>query len=128
MEPALSDGDIVIVQPVGHRGFFTDCLKQFIAPFGYNRIGVGDIVVAKNPTHPNNKIIKRVRGLEGERIPFEYRQLERFVPSGTVWVEGDNTTDSRDSRNYGPLPIGLIQGQVVARVWPTDKYQRFKDT
>ena len=23
MEPALSDGDIVIVQPVGHRGFFT---------------------------------------------------------------------------------------------------------
>ena len=23
MEPSLSDGDIVIVQPVGHRGFFT---------------------------------------------------------------------------------------------------------
>ena len=119
-------------------------MKQFIAPFGYNRIGVGDIVVAKNPTHPNHLIIKRVRGLEGERIPFEYRQLERFVPSGTVWVEGDNTTDSRDSRNFGPLPIGelniivefiffisssgLIQGQVVARVWPTSKYHNFRDT
>ena len=119
-------------------------MKQFIAPFGYNRIGVGDIVVAKNPTHPHHLIIKRVRGLEGERIPFEYRELERFVPSGTVWVEGDNTTDSRDSRNFGPLPIGelniivefsffisssgLIQGQVVARVWPTSKYQTFHQT
>jgi mitochondrial inner membrane protease subunit 1 len=25
---------------------------------------------------------------------------------------------SRDSRIYGPVPLALIKGKVVARVWP----------
>ena len=77
--------------------------------FGYNQIALEDIVVAKNPTQPKENIIKRIKGLPGDRIPYEFRQLEKFVPSGQVWVEGDNSTDSRDSRNFGPLPIGNVR-------------------
>lgn len=119
MEPVLSDGDIVIVKPLGNNSFLTAVLKEFVLAFGYNQIGIGDLIIAKNPTHPKLNICKRVIGIEGHRLPFEYRQLKKFVPAGTVWVEGDNTQISRDSRNFGPLPIGLIQGLVVARVWPT---------
>jgi len=118
MEPALSDGDIVIVKPVGNRALPTACLKEFVVEFGYNQIGVGDLIIAKNPTHPKHNICKRVKGIAGHRIPFEYRQLQKCVPAGTVWVEGDNSKISRDSRNFGALPIGLIKGLVVARVWP----------
>ena len=53
-------------------------------------------------------ICKRVVGLEGDKIPDLYQQFHRHVPAGAVWVEGDNSVDSRDSRNFGPLPIGKI--------------------
>lgn len=38
------------------------------------------------------------------------------VPKGHVWVCGDNLTASRDSRVYGPVPIGLVKGRIVAKV------------
>lgn len=33
-----------------------------------------------------------------------------------MWIEGDNVYASRDSRHYGPVPYGLIQGRVFLRV------------
>jgi len=38
------------------------------------------------------------------------------VPKGHVWVQGDNIYDSRDSRQFGPVPYGLIQGRAFLRV------------
>ena len=31
---------------------------------------------------------------------------------------GDNLTESRDSRVFGPLPLGLIMGKVLAKNYP----------
>ncbi len=45
------------------------------------------------------------------------------MPEGHVYVGGDNLPWSRDSRNYGPLPMGLINGKVIARIWPLSKIQ-----
>ena len=39
-----------------------------------------------------------------------------------MWVEGDNEWDPkkfRDSRTYGCVPKGLIEGVVIYRIWPT---------
>ena len=39
-----------------------------------------------------------------------------------MWVEGDNEWDPkkfRDSRAYGCVPKGLIEGVVKCRIWPT---------
>ena len=33
-----------------------------------------------------------------------------------MYVEGDNKENSRDSREYGPVPMGLTDGKVVYRV------------
>ncbi len=31
---------------------------------------------------------------------------------------GDNLPYSRDSRHFGPMPMALIKGKVVAKVFP----------
>lgn len=38
------------------------------------------------------------------------------VPPGHYWLHGDNLPESRDSRDYGPVPAGLITGIVRAKV------------
>lgn len=37
------------------------------------------------------------------------------VPKGHCWVVGDNLAWSRDSRLFGPVPMALIKGKVLAR-------------
>lgn len=38
------------------------------------------------------------------------------VPAGYVWLQGDNTLNSTDSRDYGPVPYNLLMGRVLFRV------------
>ena len=48
------------------------------------------------------------------------------VPPGKMWIEGDNDYDPskfQDSRKYGPVPIGLMQGVVFCRIWPSLKWR-----
>lgn len=37
------------------------------------------------------------------------------VPQGHVWLEGDNPDNSLDSRYYGPVPLALLRGRIVAK-------------
>ena len=41
-----------------------------------------------------------------------------IVPSGHIWLEGDNSINSADSKNYGPVPASLVVGKVWMRLWP----------
>lgn len=50
------------------------------------------------------------------------------VPPGHIYLGGDNLPWSRDSRSFGPVPLGLVNGKVIARVWPFDKAEWVKNT
>ena len=40
------------------------------------------------------------------------------VRPGTVFFLGDNRLDSRDSRDYGPVPRSSLIGRVLTTLWP----------
>ncbi len=44
------------------------------------------------------------------------------VPAGTVWVMGDNRSNSEDSRWIGPVDQDLIVGRAFVTVWPPGRF------
>ncbi|KAI1421373.1 LexA/Signal peptidase [Xylaria sp. FL1777] len=40
------------------------------------------------------------------------------VPKGHCYIVGDNLPWSRDSRDFGPLPLALIKGKIIAKGTP----------
>lgn len=109
------------------RGTWTRMWKQLTTG-----IAVGDVVVVQHPNR-SGTVCKRVLGLPGDVVvrppggsgsshnmrQNKYRRDGLLViPDGHVWLEGDNTMNSSDSRTYGPIPAALVVGRVLARVWP----------
>lgn len=100
MEPTITSNDIV----------FTEHISVHL-----HNIQRGDIVVAKCPNNPKQYVCKRVVGVYGDEL-VSGLFVKRQIPRGHVWLEGDNRSNSTDSRSYGPVPLGLIRGRVVCRV------------
>ena len=68
-------------------------------------------------------VVKRIIALEGDEVSTRsppYPFAKEVVPTGMVWVEGDNLEGrkSYDSNDYGPISKSLIVGQLRAVVWP----------
>ncbi len=82
MEPALHPGDYVVVNRWAYR-------KREPEP--------GDVVVLRNPEAPTQFLVKRV--MSGDRLTG-------------LFVLGDNEVRSRDSRQFGMVPMHLIVGKV----------------
>jgi signal peptidase I len=40
------------------------------------------------------------------------------VPKDSLWVMGDNRTNSSDSRVFGPIKQNTVVGRAILRVWP----------
>jgi hypothetical protein len=51
----------------------------------------------------------------------EYEYPLKRVPPGHCFLVGDNLALSNDSRQIGPVPLGLIQVRMVYRVWPLSR-------
>ncbi|KAI8799672.1 mitochondrial inner membrane peptidase complex catalytic subunit [Cladochytrium replicatum] len=100
-------GDLVIV-----RKLSTTKVQQSVQH--------GDVLVAVSPMNSSRAICKRVAGLPGDTVPVDpLSGSEKLtVPAGQVWLLGDNLANSTDSRSYGPVPMGLIRGKVVCKIWP----------
>ncbi|CAL0310711.1 unnamed protein product [Lupinus luteus] len=103
-------------------------LAEHLSP-RIGKVGHGDLVVVRSPLNPNRNLTKRIVGMEGDTVTF-FDPLRGdatqtvVVPKGHVWIQGDNIYASHDSRHFGPIPYGLIQGKVFFRVWPLDVFGR----
>ena len=61
---------------------------------------LGSVVVTWHPQRSKLRLIKR---------------LHRLDPKG-LWLLGDNSTESTDSRQLGPVAKNLLIGEVVCRL------------
>lgn len=52
----------------------------------------------------------------------------RTISPGHVWLQGDNLSNSTDSRLFGQVPLELIKGRVSHRIWPLERAQRIPRT
>lgn len=98
MEPTLYSNDVLITE---HMSLIFQKLKR------------GDIIISKSPCNPKQHICKRVVGLPGDKV-----QGGIIVPTGHVWLEGDNHNNSDDSRTYGPVPQGLLRSRALCKILP----------
>ena len=102
------------------------CRKIASYPEEYNALKVNDIVIVTSPEDPNKFICKRIKALGGEEVNYSDDSflsqfgissfVRDFVPKGHVWLEGDNSNHSLDSRNFGPIPIGLVSSVVKMKI------------
>ncbi|HEX9260271.1 MAG TPA: signal peptidase I, partial [Acidimicrobiales bacterium] len=107
----------------------------------------GDVVVFERPPgEPDTSIkdlIKRVIGLSGDTV--EGRDCEVLVngqalvepytdgkctstfgpvnvPTGEIFVMGDNRPASQDSRVFGPIDEDLVVGRAFVIIWPIGRW------
>ena len=107
--------------------FYEDIVDAFRGLFGF-------------PTGNSQDFIKRVIGVGGDRVegkegvvyvngePVDQSYLpegvttsdfaEVTVPEGTIFVMGDNRTNSEDSRNFGPVEEDRVVGRAFVLIWP----------
>lgn len=109
MEPTLKIGDRVLMERA----------KEY---------KVGDIVVFERPDQHGEKLVKRIVAVAGDQVfawgdegltvnqapPAPAGALVKVwkIQPGEVFLAGDNRAGSRDSREFGPLPIISIQGSI----------------
>ena len=44
------------------------------------------------------------------------------VPPYSIWIEGDNTANSIDSKSHGPISKKLMFGIAEAVIWPPSRF------
>lgn len=128
MRPTLQDGEYILVNKLAYK---------------LGQPQRGDIVVFVFPVNPEEDLIKRVIGLPGDTISVQGGVLsingvamnEPYINAppayeGTwtvspdeLFVLGDNRNDSRDSHQWGLLPVGNVIGRAVLIYWPPKEWQ-----
>jgi signal peptidase I len=143
MEPTLMIGDRVLVNKLSydfhdvHRGD----IIVFSAPPSARSGGINDLV-KRAIGLPGDTVTARPDGsvyIDGRRLSEPYLPKDTpttmtsnppgcgapadgsvgcVVPKGDLLMLGDNRTESKDGRFFGPIPESSIVGRVFVRIWP----------
>jgi len=80
------------------------------------RLRRGDVVVIEHPARPGFEMVKRITGSDGDLTPDG-----RILGKDEWWVEGDNSSESTDSRHFGPVRSDLVRAKVLLVYWPPSR-------
>jgi signal peptidase I len=118
--------------PDGVRGVVSDALE----------------FVGVLPSDAEGHLVKRVIGVEGDEVACcdddgrltvngvavdetlllkpgvepSTQEFDVVVPARSLWVMGDNRSNSGDSRVHGAVPLDDVVGRTFAVVWPPDRW------
>ncbi len=107
MEPTLTEGDWLLVDPTTTRWPRSGSIVAFLEP------DTGVLAV------------KRVAAGPGRRVPFAEGYLE--LADDEAWLTADAAPETaaeaelgppRDSERYGPVPVAMLVGRVWFRYAP----------
>jgi hypothetical protein len=130
----LKKSDVVLVKKWGGRIHETGTLVAFDWPFSDFQTGIGRVAAEPGDFYP-------LRGGKGFHHVQDGQVCLRGSSSHESWFRerrGMDTTGLRgpleegedeksyDSDDFGPLSMFLLQGQVVAVVWPPWRMQMLK--
>ncbi|MEY4444414.1 MAG: Signal peptidase peptidase [Actinomycetota bacterium] len=93
MAPTFKDGALMIYASIAKEGRRRQ--KQL------DRLMIGDVVIFDREGQTMIKRIKRMN------MSANTNQL-------MIWVEGDNQLESVDSRQWGPIPMNLVDAKVIS--------------
>jgi signal peptidase I len=118
--PAFRRGDVVVFRGPGEPA--RDFVKRAVA-LGGERVEIrAKKLLVDGAEVPEPYAVHRdPRVFEGAGLPavLEGRDslAPRTVPPGTFFALGDNRDESRDSRTWGPVPVGLLRGRALFVYW-----------
>lgn len=133
MNPTLQNGEYVLVSRLSYK---LDIPQR------------GDIIVFSFPVDQSQDLIKRVIGLPGEKVSVQQNKVlingtpleepyiaqaplysgEWTVPEGQLFVLGDNRNDSKDSHQWGLLPMENVIGKALLIYWPPPEWNLINHT
>jgi signal peptidase I len=151
MRPTLIEGDIILVNKFiyGAKIPFTD--KRLP---GFSKPKRGEVIVFIYPENPKKDFIKRLVAFEGETVeikngtiyvdskPLQGKEFSSIyyynrgnlmpdgrkitVPKDSLFVLGDNSASSQDSRYWGFVPYKNVLGKAIIIYWPPNRIRLIK--
>ncbi|MDP4182859.1 MAG: signal peptidase I [Bacillota bacterium] len=126
MQPTIYEGNRILIEKISQK---MNLLKR------------GEIIAFKAPTQDEN-FIKRIIGLPGDKVVIKDGKvfvndkelhepylkdgttngsINLVVPSGKLFVMGDNRLNSYDSRAFGCIDLNSVVGRALFQYYPLDK-------
>lgn len=118
--------DGISMQPTFNPNTTVDLVFMSYLPIRFGTVKRGNIIIAISPRNPNEIIIKRLVGVEGDVLISKNPNssgVKRVVPKGYYWIEGDHKGHSYDSTSFGPISKGLVIAKASAIIWPPRRWQ-----
>lgn len=120
-------GDIVIFNRVENAAFGSQqnrqLIKRVVALPGERVVVKNGVITVFNTDHPEG--FKPDDAPYGKVIVTTPGDVDLTVPEKSVYVCGDNRTNSLDSRYFGPVEAKDIVGKLALRVYPFGKSKVF---
>lgn len=133
MRDTLLEGDFIFIDKLSFGA--DQPLGLPVRMQGFREPARDEVLVFRFPRDPEEAYVKRCVGLPGDRIRIEDGRLlrngepveepyaqwedaprdfdETVVPDGHYFMLGDNRSNSRDSRNWGALPVENVLGRAA---------------